>query len=258
MAALIDLSADIGEGFGAYRLGDDARILASVSSANVACGFHAGDPRTMDAAVRACIDHGVAVGAHPGFADLVGFGRRTVVASPEEIRTDVLYQLGALQGFAAAHGTPLVHVSAHGRLGNLVVTDEHYARPVLEAVEAFDRRLIVVTYPGVLQRLCRDHGLKVGVLGFPDRAYEDDGTLVDRVEPGAVIHDPELIAERAVRLATERIVLSRNGVRVEVPADSLLLHGDNEASVQAAARVRSAVEAAGVVVAPLTEVLRSR
>jgi 5-oxoprolinase (ATP-hydrolysing) subunit A len=253
---MIDLSADIGEGFGAYRMGDDARILQAVTSANVACGFHAGDPRTMDAAVRACVAHGVAVGAHPGFADLVGFGRRTVVASPEEIRTDVLYQLGALQGFARAHGTDLVHVSPHGRLGNLVVTDERYARPVLDAVGAFDPQLVVVTYPGVLQRLSRERGLRVGVLAFPDRAYEDDGTLVDRAESGAVIHDPDVIAERAVLLATDGVVLSRNGYRVDVAADSLLLHGDNEASVRAAAQVRAAVEAAGVVVAPLTEVLR--
>lgn len=258
MTRMIDLSADIGESFGAHRLGNDADLLASLTSANVACGFHAGDPREMQAAVAECVRRGVAVGAHPGFPDLVGFGRRMIEASAEEVRTDVLYQIGALAAFARAAGTPVTHVSPHGRLGNLVVSDERYAEPVADAIEAFDPTMVVVTYSGALSRIARDRGLPVGLLGFPDRGYEDDGTLVSRREPGAVLHEPEVIAERAVRMAVEGTIVTRSGREIEVEIDSLLLHGDNEASVVAAREVRRALEDAGVRVAPLAEVLRAR
>jgi 5-oxoprolinase (ATP-hydrolysing) subunit A len=256
MTRMIDLSADIGESFGSYRMGNDAELLESLTSANVACGFHAGDPRVMQSAVADCVRRGVAVGAHPGFPDLVGFGRRAIETSPEEVRTDVLYQIGALSAFARAAGTSLTHVSPHGRLGNLVVSDERYAGPVADAVQAFDPALVVVTYSGALERMARERGLPVGLLGFPDRGYEDDGTLVSRREPGAVLHEPELIAERAVRMATDGTVVARSGREIEVEIDSLLLHGDNAASVLAARQVRRALEDAGVVVAPLSDVLR--
>jgi UPF0271 protein len=258
MPRMVDLSADIGESFGSWRMGEDRAILRSLTSANVACGFHAGDPRVMSESVLACVDHGVAVGAHPGFADLVGFGRRTIDMSAEEVRTDVLYQIGALAAFAKAAGTALTHVSPHGRLGNLVVADEHYARPVAEAVEAYDPRLIVVTYSGALERLARERGLHVGLLGFADRAYEDDGSLVSRKEPGAVLHDPDVITERAVSMVTTGTVTSRTGREVTVEVDSILLHGDNEASVVAARQVRSGLEDAGVLVAPLADVLAAK
>jgi UPF0271 protein len=251
----IDLSADIGESFGSYRMGNDAELLESLTSANVACGFHAGDPREMQRAVADCVSRGVAVGAHPGFPDLVGFGRRAIEASAEEVRTDVLYQIGALAAFARAAGTRLTHVSPHGRLGNLVVSDERYAVPVADAIEAFDDALVVVTYSGALSRIARERGLGVGLLGFPDRAYEDDGTLVSRREPGAVLHEPESIAERAVRMAVDGTVVARSGREIEIEVDSLLLHGDNEASVRAARQVRRALEEAGVSVAPLGNVL---
>ena len=258
MSRIIDLSADIGESFGSYRMGNDADLLDSLTSANVACGFHAGDPRVMQTAVAGCVRRGVAVGAHPGFPDLVGFGRRAIEASAEEVRTDVLYQIGALSAFARAAGTRLTHVSPHGRLGNLVVSDEKYAAPVADAIEAFDPALVVVTYSGALSRIARDRGLPVGLLGFPDRGYEDDGTLVSRREPDAVLHDPEVIAERAVRMAVDGTIVARSGTEIEVEIDSLLLHGDNEASVVAARQVRRALEGAGVRVAPLTEVLAAR
>src|SRR5919199_325099 len=160
MPRTVDLSADIGESFGSYRMGRDEEVLDSLTSANVACGFHAGDPRVMQRSVAACVARGVAIGAHPGFADLVGFGRRAVDMSAEEVRTDVLYQIGALAAFARAAGTALAHVSPHGRLGNLVVSDEHFARPVAEAVAAYDPALIVVTYSGALERLARERGLR--------------------------------------------------------------------------------------------------
>jgi UPF0271 protein len=258
MPAMVDLSADIGESFGSWRMGRDEDILDSLTSANVACGFHAGDPRVMQRSVAACLARGVAIGAHPGFPDLVGFGRRAVEASAEEVRTDVLYQIGALAGFARAAGTALTHVSPHGRLGNLVVSDEHYARPVAEAVAAFDPSLVIVTYGGHLERIAGDLGLRVGLLGFADRGYEDDGTLVSRREPGALLHDPEEIAERAVTMVTTGSITARSGAEVPLRVDSVLLHGDNEASVAAARQVRARLEEAGVLIRPLTDVLAAR
>ncbi|MCW2756964.1 MAG: LamB/YcsF family protein [Nocardioidaceae bacterium] len=249
MAPTIDLMADIGESFGSWTMGDDARLLDALTSANVACGFHAGDPRTMETAVNQCVERGVVIGAHPGFPDLVGFGRRTVDLTRDEVRTDVLYQLGALQAFATAAGARLHHVSPHGRLGNLTVTDPTYADGVLDAIEQLDPSLVVVGQPGLIHELAQERGLQVGRLGFPDRAYEDDGALVSRREDGAVLHDVALIAERAVSLALHQSVVSRNGVEVSVACDSILLHGDNDASVAAAFEVRTALEAAGVRIA---------
>jgi 5-oxoprolinase (ATP-hydrolysing) subunit A len=258
MSTVVDLVADVGEGFGDYRIADDAELLRIVSSANIACGFHAGDPRTMQEAVAACIAHGVGVGAHPGFHDLVGFGRRAIDQTPLQTTTDVLYQLGALQAFAQAAGTRLRHVAPHGRLGNLVVSDEAVARAVLDGIEAFDRSLIVVTSAGALQRAALDRGLTVGLLGFPDRAYSDDGTLVPRRERGAVIHDAEDIARRAVEMATTGGISSRNGTRIALDCHSLLLHGDNPVSVTAARLVRHELERVGVMIAPLADVLDRR
>jgi UPF0271 protein len=255
MRPMIDLIADVGEGFGAYVMGDDDSLLDLVTSANIACGFHAGDPRVMERTARACAARGVAIGAHPGFPDLVGFGRRTIDMSADEVRTDTLYQIGALHAFARSAGAPLAHVTPHGRLGNLVVTDARYADAVAEAVYAFDRELIVVVQEGELARAARRLGLRVGRLGLPDRAYEDDGTLVRRTVDGAVIHDPGLVAERAVAMATSGTVISRTGRAVAVECDTILLHGDNAAAVACARAVREALDAAGVAVVPLAEVL---
>jgi UPF0271 protein len=258
MSRLIDLSADLGEGYGSWRMGDDARLLPSLSSANVACGFHAGDPEIMRRTVALCQEHGVAVGAHPSFPDRVGFGRRTMQMSHDELYGDVVYQLGALSGFARAAGVPVQHVSPHGRLGNLVVEDEAYAVPVLEAIADVDDSLIVVTYSGALERLARDRGLRVGLMAFPDRAYEDDGTLVSRQQPDAVFHDVEEIAERARRMVETGTVRTRSGATIDLDFDTVLLHGDNEESVTAAERVRGVLEEAGVTIAPLAEVLGAK
>lgn len=189
MTHTVDLVADLGEGFGAYTMGDDEALLDVLTSANVACGFHAGDPRIMDATVRHCVQRGVAVGAHPSFPDLVGFGRRAMDLTPDEVRTDVLYQIGALQAFAAAHGTRVRHVAPHGRLGNLVATRPDYAAAVADAVASLDRSLIVLAQDGALADAARARDLRVGIVGIADRAYRDDGTLVPRSEPGAVIHE---------------------------------------------------------------------
>jgi UPF0271 protein len=178
--------------------------------------------------------------------------------SHDELYGDVVYQLGALSGFARAAGVPVQHVSPHGRLGNMVVEDEAYALPVLEAIADVDESLIVVTYSGALERLARDRGLRVGLMAFPDRAYEDDGTLVSRQQPDAVFHDVEEIAERARRMVETGTVRTRSGATIDLDFDTVLLHGDNEESVAAAERVRGVLEEAGVTIAPLAEVLGAK
>lgn len=246
----LDLNADLGESFGRWVLGDDDAMLDVVTSANIACGFHAGDPLIMERTVRRCLELGVRIGAHPGFRDLAGFGRRAMETSADEIRTDVLYQIGALAGFARAAGTTLSHVTPHGRLGNLVVTDETYAVPVLDAVAAFDPTLPVVAQEGAITRLAAERGLPYVRLGLPDRNVTDDGTLVSRRRDDAVLHDPQLIAARAVQMVVHGTVTSVNGTELPVACDTVLLHGDNAASVEAARLVRRALEDAGVTVAP--------
>lgn len=249
MAPTVDLVADVGEGFGSYRLGDDERILQTVTSANIACGFHAGDPRTMAESIRRCLSHGVSIGAHPSFPDANGFGRRAMDLTREEIRTDVLYQIGALEAFARAAGTAVRHVSPHGRLGSLVATDRHYALGVADAVEQYGGDLTILTLPGELEREARDRGLRVGVIGLIDRAYEDDGSLVSRRDPDSVLHDDGAIVERALSMARDGVAFSRNGQPLPMRCDSLLMHGDNPASVRAAERVRAALEEAGIEIA---------
>ncbi|QUH02273.1 5-oxoprolinase subunit PxpA [Saccharopolyspora erythraea] len=258
MTHMVDLVADLGEGFGAYTMGDDEALLEVLTSANIACGFHAGDPRTMDSTIRSCVERGISAGAHPSFPDLVGFGRRAMELAPDEVRTDVLYQVGALQAFAAAHGTRVNHVAPHGRLGNLVATRPDYAGAVADAVAALDPSLIVLAQDGALAEAARARGLRVAIVGIADRAYSDDGTLVPRTRPGAVIHDEAEIAERTVRMVTEGVVHSVGGNAIPVECDTVLLHGDTPGAVAVARKVRAELLSAGVVTAPLPEVLRAR
>jgi UPF0271 protein len=252
---VVDLVADLGESFGAYTMGNDAELLNLLTSANVACGFHAGDPRVMDATVRACVERGVGVGAHPSFPDLVGFGRRAMDLTPDEVRTDVLYQVGALSAFTRAHGTRIGHLAPHGRLGNLVVTRRDYAEAVADAVEAFDPSLVILMQEGEMAAVARERGLRMAMVGIADRAYEDDGTLVSRSEPGAVLHDPEEVTRRTVRMVTEGVITSRNGTDLAVRTDCVQLHGDGPAALRLATRIRGELQAAGVRLAPLHEVL---
>lgn len=254
MTRTVDLVADLGEGFGAYTMGDDEALLGMLTSANVACGFHAGDPRIMDATVRRCVEKHVAVGAHPGFPDLAGFGRRAMELTPDEVRTDVLYQIGALQAFASAHGTRVRHVAPHGRLGNLVAVRADYARAVVEAVASLDETLIVLAQDGQLADAARERGLRVAIVGIADRAYRDDGTLVPRSEPGAVIHDPGEIARRTLRMVTEGVIRSVGGRDIPVACDTVLLHGDTPGAIALAGRIRAQLLAAGVEIARLDEV----
>lgn len=258
MAQTIDLVADVGESFGAYELGDDDALLSILTSANVACGFHAGDPQVMHRTVAACRKHGVSIGAHPGFADIRGFGRRPIAMSAAEVRTDTLYQLGALQALARAQGSSIAHVTPHGSLGNLSVTDPAYARGVLDAVLDFDPTLPVVTQEGELARLARQEGVPVAITAMADRAYNADGSLVSRSLPGAVVRDEEHIVERVLRMVSEGTVEAIGGSIVDLDVATVLLHGDNPEALALARRVRDALTAAGIELVPLAQVLSNR
>ncbi|GAA1887678.1 LamB/YcsF family protein [Lapillicoccus jejuensis] len=245
--ALIDLNADLGESFGRWRLGDDDALLEVVTSANVACGFHAGDPATLVATCRAAARRGVAVGAQVGYRDLAGFGRRFVDVSPDDLFADVLYQLGALDGIARSCGTAVTYVKPHGALYNTVVHHEEQAAAVVAAVAAHPGRLPLLGLPGsVLLERAAGAGLRAVPEAFADRGYTAEGTLVPRSLPGALVEDPRQVADRVVRLVTEGVVRSVDGVDVPVGAASVCLHGDTPGAAASARAVRAALEAAGV------------
>lgn len=247
----------MGESFGAYRLGDDAGLLPWVSSVNVACGFHAGDPRVMARTVAAAHAAGVAIGAHPGFPDLVGFGRRTLAVSAEEATTDVLYQIGALDGFCRAVGTRLWHVKPHGQLYNQAAVDRELAQAIATAVHSYHPGLILVAPGGALAEAGRQTGLTVALEGFADRAYQADGRLVPRARPGAVIADPEAVVRRAIRMVRDGTVETIAGTTLPITVHTLCVHGDTPGAAELARRLRQGLEAAGVAVRPLAEVLAS-
>lgn len=243
----IDLNADVGESFGAWHMGDDAAMLDIVSSANVACGFHAGDPMTMRATCERAAARGVVVGAHVSYRDLPGFGRRFIDATPAELVADLLAQLGALSAMCAVAGTRIAYVKPHGALYNTIVHHEAQAAAVVEAVRLFDASLPIMCLPGALVLdLAEQAGLRSVREAFADRGYTPEGTLVSRREPGAVLHDPELVAARMLRLATEGVVEAVDGSLVQVQADSICTHGDSPGAVEMARAVREALEAAGV------------
>lgn len=251
----IDLNCDMGESFGRYALGDDAAMLDVVTSANVACGLHAGDPTVMQATVTLAARKGVAVGAHPGYPDVQGFGRRMMALTPAEIEATILYQIGALAGFACAAGAVLVHVKPHGALYNVAARDQAVAEAIVRAIVVFDPALIVVTLPdSALLHAAQAAGLRVACEGFADRAYREDGSLVPRTEPGAVIHDPAQATARAICMVTQGEVEAVTGKVVPLHIDTLCIHGDTPGAVAIAAALRAALEAEGVVIAPLSVV----
>ena len=249
----IDLNADLGESFGPWPMGQDAQLMPLISSANVACGFHAGDAGTMRKTVRLARAHGVAVGAHPGFPDLGGFGRREMSLTPQEIEDLVLYQIGALAAIAQSEGVRLQHVKAHGALYNMACQDETLAEAIAKAVRAFDPTLVLFGLPGsALLQAGLDAGLPVAAEAFADRAYHADGSLAPRSEPGSVIHEVDMVVARAVRMVCEDTVVASDGTAMRFEADTLCLHGDTPGAAVLAAAVRRGLEDAGVTVAPLT------
>jgi len=243
----LDLNSDLGEGYGRWALGDDAALLEVVTSANVACGFHAGDPATIDRTVRAAVERGVAVGAQVSYPDLVGFGRREIDVPPDELTADVLYQLGALEAFAKAAGSRVRYVKPHGALYNRIARDPVQAAAVVEAIRRYDPALPLLTLPGsVAMEAAGEAGIPSVGEGFADRAYTAEGRLVSRREPGAVLHDPEQVAARAVVMAIEHRVEAAGGEQVAVEVRSLCVHGDTPGAVDLARAVRTALEHVGV------------
>ncbi|MET8567611.1 5-oxoprolinase subunit PxpA [Streptomyces sp. NPDC004783] len=248
---MIDLNSDLGEGFGQWRLGDDDALLSLVTSANVACGFHAGDPTVMRGVCERAAERGVAIGAQVGYRDLAGFGRRFIDVDPAELVNDVVYQIAALDGFARLAGTRVAYVKPHGALYNAIVHHEAQAAAVAEAVRRYDPGLPVLGLPGsVWLRTARAAGLTPVHEAFADRAYTSEGTLVPRREPGAVLHDPEVIVRRCLRMVTEGVVEAVDGSDVALSVRSLCVHGDTAGAVAIARRLREELERAGLTPTP--------
>lgn len=243
----VDLNSDMGEAFGAYRMGDDAALLQIITSANVACGFHGGDPEVMAETFAQAKERGVAVGAHPGFPDLWGFGRRTMPFSLGEIERLVAYQIGAAQALSAYAGHPITYVKTHGALGNLAQTDAEVADAINRAMKAVDPSLVCLAIAlGEQERRGRDAGLAMKSEIFADRAYTDAGILASRKLPGAVLHDPKQAAERCVRMVRASAIETMDGNSLPVQVDSICVHSDTPTAVAVATAVRAALEADGV------------
>jgi UPF0271 protein len=248
----VDLNADVGESVGPWSMGDDERLIPLVTSVNVACGAHAGDPLTIDRTIKAAASHGVAVGAHPGYPDLVGFGRRDLDMSPDELEASLVYQVGAVAAFALAAGTPLRHVKPHGALYNLAARDPEVAATIARAVRRVSPSLILVGLAGsAMLAAAADAGLASAAEAFADRAYEADGSLRSRHLPGAIHEAPERAAAQALSIVRDGRVESHDGSAVAVRADTICIHGDTPGAAVIATAVRTALEAAGVTIAAL-------
>ncbi|HUQ89374.1 MAG TPA: 5-oxoprolinase subunit PxpA [Vicinamibacterales bacterium] len=248
----IDLNSDLGESFGPWPMGQDAALMESISSANIACGFHAGDPGSMRATIALAREKGVAIGAHPGFQDLVGFGRREMKATPSEVEDLVLYQVSALAGMASSQGVRLQHVKAHGALYNMACRDRGLADAIAKAVAAFDGSLILFGLPNSeLLRAGEAAGLAVAAEVFADRAYDPDGSLTPRTKPGSVIHDTARVVERAIKMVRDKQVIAIDGSKVSLKADTICLHGDTPGAAEHAKAVRKGLAAAGIEVRAL-------
>jgi UPF0271 protein len=250
---VIDLNCDMGESFGAWTMGSDAEMLEIVTSANVACGFHGGDPLVMFETVARAKAKGVGIGAHPSFLDLWGFGRRMIQGEkPEDVEKMVVYQIGALQGVARALGHRVGHVKAHGTLANLAAVDREMALAIGHAIATVEPGLIYVVMAGTeLERAAAELGLPMAREIYADRAYDDTGNLVSRKLPGAVLHDPEEAAERVLAMVSEGAIISASGKRLPVAIDTVCVHGDNPAAVAMAGRVRARLEGAGIAIRPM-------
>jgi len=248
----IDINCDMGESFGPWKMGADAEVMPNITSANVACGAHAGDPGVMRRTIRAAKEHGVAVGAHPGFADLQGFGRREMQADPAEVEDSLIAQIGALAAMARAEAAPLRHVKAHGALYNMAARDRKLADAVARAIKAFDASLVMFGLPkSPLIEAGIAAGLRVAAEGFADRSYEPDGSLTPRSRPGAVIHDAAVVVDRAVRMVRDGVVLTSEGREIPLKVDTICVHGDTPGAPDLTRRIRAGLEAAGISVRSL-------
>ncbi|MCH8088930.1 MAG: LamB/YcsF family protein [Chloroflexi bacterium] len=250
MVTRIDFNCDMGESFGAWKMGLDEEVIKHVTSSNIACGFHAGDPVWMEHTVELARAHGVAIGAHPSYPDLMGFGRRDMAASPGDVKSYVKYQVGALRGFL--EGGKLQHVKAHGALYNAAIKDDDLARAICQAVLEIDPQIILVVLAGTRWvEIAREMGNRVARETFADRAFSPDGTLAPRSQPGAVLHDPDQVVERSLRMIIEGTVTATDGRDIPIEADTICLHGDNPGAVELAAAIRSKFEEEGVEVVPM-------
>lgn len=248
----IDLNADLGEGFGPYRYGADRELLPLVTSANIACGWHGGDPGVMREAVRTARACDAAIGAHPGYPDRMGFGRRDMALLPQEVTDGILYQLGALEGLCRAEGTSVSYVKPHGALYNAAAHDPVLAAAVVEAVRIWGL-VLLCPWGSAMAEAARAAGVPVAREFFADRGYQDDGALVPRGQPGAVLSQPEAVCRRVIRAVKEGVVETASGGEIAAEMDSICLHGDTPAAVELAARIRQALEAEGVLLRPFTE-----
>jgi UPF0271 protein len=251
----IDLNCDMGESFSVYTLGLDHEVIKYITSANIACGWHAGDPMVMDMTVRMAVENGVGVGAHPSYPDLLGFGRRNMDCLPEEITNYIIYQIGALYGFCRVHGASLRHVKAHGNLYNTAAEHEIIARAIAQAVADYDPSLLLVALAGpkgeTVAAVGQQLGLSVMREAFADRAYTPQGALVSRREPDAVIKDPKAVAERVVMMVRDGIVIAADGSRLRLRADTVCVHGDTPGAVDLIKETRSRLETEGIEVKPM-------
>jgi UPF0271 protein len=246
---VIDLNSDLGESYGAFQIGADQQLFPLISSANVACGFHGGDPRTIDRTVNTASAQGVRIGAHPSYPDLVGFGRRVIAATPDEIYADLLYQLGALDAFCRANGVAMQHVKAHGALNNVAARDEGVAGAIAAAVKAFDPSLLIYAMPqSAMMAAAEQVGLPIVREAFADRAYNPDATLVARSKPGAMVTDPAEASERMSRLITQGRIRTIDGDDLLLEADSICVHSDTPTAVAIATALRERFDKDGIIV----------
>lgn len=253
MKQKIDINCDLGESYGAFTVGNDAKIMPYITSANVACGFHAGDPKTIANTINLAKKHKVAVGAHPSFPDLMGFGRREMQLTPEEAKDYTIYQVSAVQGFARAAGTGLQHVKPHGALYNMTAKDEELARAIVEAVHALKDDLIVFAPPkSVLAKAASKAGLRVAHEFFADRAYNPDGSLVSRKQADAIIQEPRKVVERAIKAVKEETILAANGETLNIgEVHTICVHGDTPSAVRLAEALKKGLAKASVKVVPV-------
>jgi UPF0271 protein len=250
----IDMNSDVGESFGNYKLGMDEEVIPLISSANIACGFHAGDPHVMRKTIAIAKEHGVAAGAHPGFPDLIAFGRRNIDASLEEIKDYVAYQIGALKAFTTAQGIKLQHVKPHGAMYTMAVKNMKIWDTAAEVIAAVDPELILFVLAGPwredLKAIGAKHGIRIAFEFFGDRAYNPDGSLVSRKLPGAVVHDHKQVAEKVLKMVKEGKVVCIDGTEIELKAETICVHGDNPAALELVRSIRKSLEQADVEIAP--------